>query len=114
MLEVQGLAKRYGDVLALEDLSVSVEQGQCLVLLGRNGAGKTTALRCMAGVLLPTAGTVRGDGIDAAEGPTPVRARGGLMPEGPGPYERQSARAHLDPLGAIYALPPAIRKRRLG
>jgi ABC-type multidrug transport system ATPase subunit len=43
MLEVEGLAKRYGDVLALKDLTVNVEEGQCLVLLGRNGAGKTTA-----------------------------------------------------------------------
>src|SRR5690348_4261679 len=70
MLEVNRLAKRYGDVLALRDLTVRVEKGQCLVLLGRNGAGKTTALRCMAGVLLPSAGTVKVDGIDAAEDPT--------------------------------------------
>ena len=113
MLEVEGLAKRYGDVVALRDLSVRVEEGECLVLLGRNGAGKTTALRCMAGVLLPTAGTVRVDGIDAAEDPTAVRARVGLMPEVPGLYERMSARAYLDHFGAIYDLEPSIRRRRI-
>ena len=113
MLEVDNLAKSYGEVLALKDLSVRVEEGQCLVLLGRNGAGKTTALRCMAGVLLPTAGTVRVDGIDAADDPTAVRARVGLMPEVPGLYERMTARAYLDHFGAIYDLEPTVRRRRI-
>ena len=113
MLEVDGLAKQYGDVLALKELTVRVDEGQCLVLLGRNGAGKTTALRCMAGVLLPTAGTVKVDGIDAAVDPAAVRARVGLMPEVPGLYERMSVRAYLEYFGAIYDLEPALRKRRI-
>ena len=113
MLEVDGLAKRYGDVLALRDLTVRVDEGQCLVLLGRNGAGKTTALRCMAGVLLPTAGSVSVDGIDAAEDPAGVRAKVGLMPEVPGLYERMSVRAYLDYFGAIYDIQPDTRRRRI-
>jgi ABC-2 type transport system ATP-binding protein len=113
VLEVENLAKRYGDVVALRDLTVRVDEGQCLVLLGRNGAGKTTALRCMAGVLLPSAGTVRVDGIDAAEDGAAVRALVGLMPEVPGLYERMSARAYLDHFGAIYDLEPALRRRRI-
>lgn len=113
MLEVEGLAKRYGEVLALRDLTVRVDEGECLVLLGRNGAGKTTALRCMAGVLLPTAGTVKVDGIDASEDPAAVRARVGLMPEVPGLYERMSARAYLDYFGAVYDLAPDVRRSRI-
>lgn len=113
MLEVDGLTKRYGEVLALRDLSVRVAAGECLVLLGRNGAGKTTALRCMAGVLLPTAGTVQVDGIDATDDPAAVRARVGLMPEVPGLYERMSARTYLDYFGAVYELEPVVRRRRI-
>ena len=113
MLEVNGLAKRYGDVLALRDLTVRVDEGECLILLGRNGAGKTTALRCMAGVLLPTAGTVKVDGIDAADDPAAVRARVGLMPEVPGLYERMSVRVYLDYFGAIYDIEPVVRRRRI-
>jgi len=113
VLVVESLAKRYGDVLALRDLTVRVEEGQCLVLLGRNGAGKTTALRCMAGVLMPSAGTVTVDGIDAADDPAAVRAKVGLMPEVPGLYERMSARSYLDHFGAIYDLEPALRRRRI-
>ena len=113
MLEVVGLAKRYGDVLALRDLTVRVDEGECLVLLGRNGAGKTTALRCMAGVLLPTAGRVRVDGVDASDDPAGVRARVGLMPEVPGLYERMSVRAYLDYFGEIYEIESSVRKRRI-
>ena len=113
MLEAIGLAKRYGDVIALRDLDVRVEEGECLVLLGRNGAGKTTALRCMAGVLLPTAGTVRIDGIDASDDAARVRSLVGLMPEVPGLYERMSARAYLEHFGAIYDLEPSVRRRRI-
>src|SRR6266513_1384738 len=113
MLEVRSIAKRYGDVLALTDLTVDVGERSCLVLLGRNGAGKTTALRCMAGVLTPTAGSVRVDGIDAAAEPAAVRERVGLMPELPGLYERMSARTYLDYFGAIYEMAPDVRKRRI-
>jgi ABC-2 type transport system ATP-binding protein len=67
----------------------------------------------MAGVLVPTAGTVKVDGIDAAEDPAAVRGRVGLMPEIPGLYERMSARAYLDHFGAIYDLEPALRRRRI-
>jgi ABC-2 type transport system ATP-binding protein len=113
MLEVQGLVKRYGEVVALTGLTVSVGAGECLILLGRNGAGKTTALRCMAGVLSPSAGTVRVDDIDSASEPAAVRARVGLMPELPGLYERMSARTYLDYFGEIYDVEPQTRRRRI-
>ena len=113
MLQVEGLAKQYGDVLALRELTVQLDAGECLVLLGRNGAGKTTALRCIAGVLAPTAGTVRVDGIDSVENPAGVRALVGLMPEVPGLYERMSARAYLDYFGTVYDIDPAVRAQRI-
>src|SRR6266851_4823859 len=113
MLEVDRLAKRYGEVLALRDLSVKVDEGRCLVMLGRNGSGKTTALRCMAGVLVPTSGSVKVDGTDASNDPAAVRSKVGLMPEVPGLYERMSARTYLDYFGAIYDLEPALRRSRI-
>ena len=113
MLEAEGLAKRYGDVWAVRDVSLSLRAGECLVLLGRNGAGKTTALRCLAGVVKPSAGRITIDGIDAATDPVAVRARVGLMPEVPGLYERMSARAYLDYFGAVYGLQQSERRRRI-
>src|ERR1700674_1239230 len=67
----------------------------------------------MAGVLLPSAGTVTVDGIDAADDPAAVRAKVGLMPEVPGLYERMSVWAYLDYFGAIYDLEPALRRKRI-
>ena len=113
MLEVQALVKQYGEVSALLDLTVSVGPGECLVLIGRNGAGKTTALRCMAGVVQPSSGTVKVAGLDVGADPDGVRARVGLMPEVPGLYERMSARAYLDYFGAIYDIPLPERRRRV-
>lgn len=113
MLQVERLVKRYGDVAAVADLTVRLGRGESLVLLGRNGAGKSTALRCMSGLVMPTAGHVVVDGIDVRADSNAVRARIGLMPEVPGLYERMPARAYLDYFGSIYGLEPEMRKARI-
>ena len=59
MLELRGLTRRYGDVLALDNVSFTVGEGQMFGFIGPNGAGKTTAMRIMLGVLAPDAGQVR-------------------------------------------------------
>ena len=113
MLKVEGLAKSYGEVSAVRDMSLRLEAGECLVLLGRNGAGKTTALRCLAGVVKPSAGRITVGGLDAAAQAAEVRALVGLMPEVPGLYERMSAPAYLDYFGAVYGLQETERRRRI-
>jgi len=113
VLEVEDLAKRYGDVWAVREMTVSLEGGGCLILLGQNGAGKTTAMRCMSGVVRPTSGSVLVDGIDAVANPDGARARIGMVPEIPGLYERMSARAYLDYFAQVYGLDPVTRARRI-
>ena len=78
MLELQGLSRRYGDVIALDDLSFTVREGQMFGFVGPNGAGKTTAMRIVLGVLEPDRGEVRWRGrpVDAE-----TRRRFGYMPE---------------------------------
>jgi ABC-2 type transport system ATP-binding protein len=77
-LELQGLTRRYGDLVALDDLSFTVAEGQMFGFVGPNGAGKTTAMRIILGVLEPNAGEVlwRGRPMDDE-----VRRRVGYMPE---------------------------------
>lgn len=113
MLTVEDLVKRYGDIVAVADLTVALGRGESLVLLGRNGAGKSTALRCMAGVVAPTAGRIEVAGIDVGVDPDAVRALVGLMPEVPGLYDRMSARAYLRHFGAIYDIPRADLELRI-
>jgi ABC-2 type transport system ATP-binding protein len=82
VIEVQGLTRRYGSRLAVNDVSFRVEPGQIVGFLGPNGAGKTTTLRMLTGFLAPTAGTIRIDGIDAIDRSMEARRRLGYMPEG--------------------------------
>ena len=114
MLEVHRLAKRYGEVVAVSDLSLTVRTGTTLVLLGQNGAGKTTAMRCMSGLLKPSAGRVLVGGVDSLADPDAVRAQVGMVPEVPGLYERMSARAYLDWFGRVYELDDITRAKRIG
>lgn len=82
MIEVQGLTRRYGARLAVNEVSFRVEPGQIVGFLGPNGAGKTTTLRMLTGFLAPTRGEIRIDGIDALEQSMEARGRLGYMPEG--------------------------------
>ena len=78
MLELQGLTRRYGDLVALDDLSFTVREGQMFGFVGSNGAGKTTAMRIILGVLAPDAGEVRWRGRPMTD---EIRKRLGYLPE---------------------------------
>ena len=78
MLELEGLTRRYGDLVALDDLSFTVAEGQVFGFVGPNGAGKTTAMRIILGVLAPDAGEVRWRGQPMND---EIRKRVGFLPE---------------------------------
>ncbi len=101
MLELDGLSKRYGDVVALDELTVTIPSGEVFGLLGPNGAGKTTAMRIVMGVLLPDRGTVRWNGADITSGD---RGRFGYLPEERGLYPDMSAIDHLVYLCRLHGL----------
>jgi ABC-2 type transport system ATP-binding protein len=103
-ITVEGLTKRYGDVTAVEDLSLTVRPGAVTAFLGPNGAGKTTALSAIVGLIQPTAGRVLIDG--APVGPAPPEARKlGVQIESTGAHPGRSARDHLRSLAAPAGLP---------
>jgi len=79
LLEVSGLSRRFGGLMAVRDLSFSVEQGEILGLIGPNGAGKTTVVNLVSGMILPSAGRVGFDGEDVTRMPPHQRARRGLV-----------------------------------
>lgn len=78
MLEVRGLKAWYGEAQALDDVSLDVNEGEVVTLVGRNGAGKTTVLRCLMGLHRQVAGQIVFDGRDIAKAPPHKRARAGL------------------------------------
>jgi ABC-2 type transport system ATP-binding protein len=81
MIEAQRLTRRYGNFLAVSDVSFAIEQGEIVGLLGHNGAGKTTIMKMLTGYLEPSAGGVRVDGVTVEADPLKVQASLGYLPE---------------------------------
>ena len=101
LLEVDGLVAHYGRIRALENLSLRVEEGEIVTLIGANGAGKTTTLRAISGLVRASKGRIRFDGSDISHEPAHriVRAGIGHSPEGRHVFARMSVRENLE-LGA--------------
>jgi ABC-2 type transport system ATP-binding protein len=109
MIEVRGLTKRYGDKVAVNDLSFVVEPGRVTGFLGPNGAGKTTTMRCILGLDYPDAGSVRVDGKKYAELAYPMREVGALL-DAKAVHGGRSAYNHLLCLAQTNNIP----RRRVG
>jgi ABC-2 type transport system ATP-binding protein len=103
-IEVVGLTKRFGQVLALDDLTFSVRPGRVTGFLGPNGAGKTTTLRCLLGLVTPTAGSVTLDGRAYRDIENPLRTVGAAL-EAASFHPGRSARAHLQVMALAAGLP---------
>ena len=95
MIETDQLTRCYGNLTAVDALSIRVEPGQVLGLLGPNGAGKTTAMRMIAGFLLPTSGTARVCGHDVMREPLKARRALGYLPEGAPSYGEMTVHEFL-------------------
>ena len=111
MLEVDGLTKRYGATLALSDLSFSVRPGEMYGFVGANGAGKTTAMRIMLGVLAADSGAVRWQGRPVT---FETRRRFGYMPEERGLYPKMRVTEHLVYLARLHGLDQGAATRSAG
>ena len=96
MIEVSGLSKRYGNHLAVNDVSFSVKKGEVIGFLGPNGAGKSTIMNILTGYLSLTQGEVKIDGFDVMEYPEEVKKRIGYLPEIPPLYIDMKVSEYLD------------------
>jgi ABC-2 type transport system ATP-binding protein len=110
VIEVSGVSKRYGDLVAVGDLSFSVGRGEVVGFLGPNGAGKTTTMRMLTGFLPPTDGLVRIAGHDVFAEPRKARAAVGYLPETPPLYPEMTVRAYVEFVAAIKDVPRGGRR----
>ena len=104
MIEVEGLTKFYGDYLAVNGVSFSVEKGETVGLLGTNGSGKTTTMRVLTGYMPPSSGTVRIAGHDLAAGSLEARKHTGYLPESVPLYGDMTVAASLRFFGQVHSM----------
>jgi ABC-2 type transport system ATP-binding protein len=111
VIDVQGLRKEYGGFVAVENSTFSVDDGEVFGIIGPNGAGKTTTLKTLAGLLEPTAGTVKIDG--AAADTRRTRRRLGFLPEESPLYEEMTALSYLRFFADLYDVPRDVANERI-
>ena len=112
MITTKNLTKRYGDKLAVNDLTFSVAPGEVLGFLGANGAGKSTTMRMIAGFISPTAGQVSVCGHDIEKAPVQAKSCMGYLPEGAPSYGEMTVSEFLDFVADVRGLSGQARRER--
>lgn len=113
MIETRQLSKRYGDLVAVDGISFTVEPGQVLGFLGPNGAGKSTTMKMIAGFLAPTSGSASVCGFDVEKQPLEARRSLGYLPEGAPSYGEMTVLEFLKFIADVRGLKGETRERRI-
>ena len=113
VVQIENLTKRFGEFVALDDLSLSLNRGDILGFIGPNGAGKTTTIRILVGLSRPTSGSARIAGADCVSEARKVRKLVGYMPDKFGSYDNMRVREYLDFFGAAYGIGRSARIKRV-
>ena len=113
MLSIRNLTKRYGDKVAVDNLSLSLEPGKICAFIGKNGAGKTTTLKCCVGMLSFDQGEITIDGISVKDDPIAVKRNIAYIPDNPDIYEFMTGIAYLNFIADIFGLSKDVREERI-
>ncbi len=108
----ENLTRRFGELVAVNQMNLTVEAGQFFGFLGPNGAGKSTTIKMLTGLLAPSAGQVRLLGLDLAEHPVEVKRQIGVVPEGMALFDRLTGAEYLNFVGRMYGLDPSTAAQR--
>ena len=113
MIEIQNLTKRYGNKVAVNNISFTVNSGEIVGFLGRNGAGKSTTMNMLTGYISSTAGTAKVEGYDILEQPMEVKKRIGYLPEQPPLYMDMTVDEYLNFVAELKGVQKKNRKEHL-
>ncbi len=113
LVEISNLVRRFGPIVAVDDISFSVKKGEVLGFLGPNGAGKSTTMKVVTGFLAPTSGAVSVCGHDVGADPIAAKSVIGYLPEGAPAYPDMTPRQFLDFIATVRGLSGARRRERL-
>jgi ABC-2 type transport system ATP-binding protein len=109
LVEINHLRKEYGELVAVKNLSLTLNEGEIFGFIGPNGAGKTTTIKILATLLDPSAGSAKVDGIEVSQDPEAVRSKIGYMPDAFGVYDDFKVWEYLDFFAASYRVPKGDR-----
>ena len=112
-IALKGLTKKFGPLLAVDDISLSVSSGEVLGFLGPNGAGKSTTMRMLAGFIEPTSGTAEVSGFDVTRHPVEVKRRIGYLPEGAPTYGDMTPQSYLGFIAEIRGFDGPEKRKRI-
>lgn len=112
MLRVENLIKRYGDFLALKGISFEIDRGEILGLIGENGAGKSTTIKILVGLLKPDSGKVEYDGLNFFENKSKLKKNIGYVPEVDSLYEDMNAFEYLMFFSSLYGVERDVARKR--
>jgi ABC-2 type transport system ATP-binding protein len=113
IIEADGLTKQYGTQIAVNNLTLQIQEGEVFGFLGPNGAGKTTTLLMFLGLTEPTSGKVRVCGFDPTREPLRVKEKVGFLPENVGFYEDMDARQNLRYVARLNRIPDEVSEKRI-
>lgn len=111
-IQIENLVKRFGDVTALDGLSLEIEKGEIFGLLGPNGAGKSTTINILSGLLGPTEGSAKVGGYDITKDPVNVKKIIGVCPQHSAYYKYLTGRENIQLFGDLHGMPKALIKER--
>lgn len=110
MIKTKNLMKKFGGLTAVDNLSLEIKEGEIFACIGPNGSGKTTTVKMLAGLYMPTAGEIEIGGVVLAREPEKAKAMMGYVPDEPFIYEKMSGREFLGFVAALYGI--TSRKER--
>ena len=113
VLEANHLTRTFGDFVAVDDATFTLQPGEIVGFLGPNGAGKTTTIKMLTGLLGPSSGAARVAGYDIVAQPLEAKARIGYVPDTPNLYGKLKASEYLRFVGQLYRVPPAQVEERM-
>ncbi len=114
MIELIDLTKKYGDFLAVDNLNLTIPEGEIFGFIGPNGAGKTTTIKMMGGILAPTSGVVKICGLDIAAHPEEAKSKIGFIPDRPYVYEKLTGMEFLRFTADLYGVEDVIFLKKAG
>jgi ABC-2 type transport system ATP-binding protein len=112
-VELKGVVKRYNEILAVDNVDLTIKLGEIFGLLGPNGSGKSTTLKMLLGLVRPDSGSVCVLGTDVQNDPVAIKQHVGYVPESPRLYEFLTGIEYLDFIGDVYGMQTAEKKNRI-